>query len=1299
MTEKRKKNLTLLGVTLGLVALLGGAVAGIAQNAFAEEEILQAKYAYGHELYIPDYAVDGEEATDYSLLYPSGVLKDGREHTLDEAGKYTVKYEVNGVVETETFVVEKSIVNFAVEGSDWYYGTHEYAPNTPGFVVKVANGDQLKFNQIVDVSKMTKADSLFKFFVTPNSIGQEDVSTIVVRMTDIYDPTNYVDIQIRNVSTTYGAWADRQTYYVVQVGEQPTISGTSVNDLFGWPTYQATTGVDPYGLSIGSNVPWSCTFDYANRDIWCSAYCLYDGTNGSANWNNIPLGDLDNPDYLDVPWQGFTTGEVYISFYGISYQAPSMNLLITEVAGIDLTKASFLDEEAPVIEVDLGENESAPDGLLNKAYKLFDATAIDAYDGVRAVETNVYYNYNTRGQVSVYAKDGYFYPTTAGTYTIEYSATDTFGNKGVKTVEVDVKNQADGLDFVIHGQAEFAWAGEAVQVAQSVSVSNERGKYSIKGTATLNGENVLFLSALASLVLAGGIGASQVTANAAEVAPTTFEMLEGASIRATDPTGIRFKVKLGSNYYEELTSNNGSELHVALIPYSYYGAYQADGTKGDLALYPWLVNKYGAENVLEVEIPTEKIYQTTDEETDETYYCANAVISNVYFNNYHLDFVGVAYMENGTTYTDATVTEANARSIYDVATMAMADAETYAEYKEFLDETVEKAMYYAYGVRYNKAEECYTLDGLSYDTYEEAKTAANVDVTDMKVSVGDLVTKVGATYALNAKVTFADGKAYTQDANLAWSVADSEVATVENGVVTAKKAGETTVTVSAFGGKYTATCKVTVAEAVVEKTYTVKSVDGIICSDSNVKVSIPEGAGEQVFMNGSFNNTTYTIYVPLPETYVSLKSVRFELWSDGATKVCVGDTFNPSIDFVGGAITYGSFIAYTATAEKIATSGYESNKNQVALTVNVVSGGQVIFNSIKFTYEASHVHGEYTYVDNGNGTYNETCGCGTVTRVLEQKTYTFKDWTGVTCSDATVTLSSPAEGQLQLNKSPLGTFTLTFTLPETYVALTKISMDGLWALSAFVWVGETMSDATCFVKNANTGYGWHPGANYPVTTAMIEAAGYNKSGNQVVLTIGDSYGHQFLFNNLTFTYLVEHQHTSEMEFVDNGDGTYSEKYACCGAVVANYRAEEKSYVVKSWAGVTCSDASVTLSSPAEGQLQMNSDPFSGSNHIKLTFTLPDTYSVLTGISVSDIWTNGTVTVWVGSAWNPSALILNGSNGWNNWIVGPHKVSQEQIAAAGYGSNRNQVDIGFVSDGGSQILFNNLVFTYVVLTKI
>ena len=335
-------------------------------------------------------------------------------------------------------------------------------------------------------------------------------------------------------------------------------------------------------------------------------------------------------------------------------------------------------------------------------------------------------------------------------------------------------------------------------------------------------------------------------------------------------------------------------------------------------------------------------------------------------------------------------------------------------------------------------------------------------------------------------------------------------------------------------GTYSETCvcgfvKKTVE--LVEKTYVVTD-SGVVCSDESVSLNV---TGGQIIMNAQFSGDNH-IYLTftLPERYAVLTSVYMQdIWTNGTVSAWVGDAYaGASTLFINGANTWGQFynINATATAEQIATAGYANNKNQVKLGFVSDGGSQVIFHQLKFTYlvekpageEPEHVH-SFTYTDNGDGTYEKTCACGEVkeTVEMEEKTYTFKDWTGVTCSDATVTLSSPAEGQLQLNKSPLGTFTLTFTLPETYVALTKISMDNLWALAAFVWVGETISDATCFVNNANTGYAWHPGANYPVTTAMIEAAGYNKSGNQVVLTIGDSYGHQFLFNNLTFTYLVE----------------------------------------------------------------------------------------------------------------------------------------------------------------------------------
>lgn len=489
--EARRKSIMLLSFLLGLTMVFG-LIGGIILKVSAEAEPLRQEYDLGDEIYIPDYVIDGVSATEYSLLYPDGLLKDGRSHVLDEAGKYTVKYAatVSGSVVTaeNTFTVKQSMVGFQTKSSRAYYGVHEYAPNTRGLVVEIANGDSLRFNQIVDVSKMTEDDTLFKFFVTPNTIGQEDVSTIVVRMTDIYDESNYVDIQMRNLSAVYGDWADRQTYYAVKAGENPAVAGPSVNMWDGWPTYQSTTGVDPYGLTIGSNVPWQVTFDYENRDIWCPVYCLNDGHGGLPDWSGYPLADLDNPDYFDTPWQGFTTGEVYISFYGMSYQAPTMNLLITEVAGIDLTKTVFSDETAPVIQVDLGDNDSVPEGLLYKGYKIFDATAVDSYDGVRKINTNVYYNYGTRGQVSVYAKDGYFYSQTAGIYTIEYTATDTFGNKGVATIEVQIKDETAGLNFVINEQASSALAGEVVRVVESVDVSNTRGKYSVTATARLDGD-------------------------------------------------------------------------------------------------------------------------------------------------------------------------------------------------------------------------------------------------------------------------------------------------------------------------------------------------------------------------------------------------------------------------------------------------------------------------------------------------------------------------------------------------------------------------------------------------------------------------------------------------------------------------------------------------------------------------------------------------------------------------------------------------------------------------------------------
>lgn len=75
----------------------------------------------------------------------------------------------------------------------------------------------------------------------------------------------------------------------------------------------------------------------------------------------------------------------------------------------------------------------------------------------------------------------------------------------------------------------------------------------------------------------------------------------------------------------------------------------------------------------------------------------------------------------------------------------------------------------------------------------------------MTISQSSLTIEEGETATLSASVQDDPNRA------IMWSSSDATVATVEGGVVTAIKAGETTITAS--GGKVSATCTVTVEAA------------------------------------------------------------------------------------------------------------------------------------------------------------------------------------------------------------------------------------------------------------------------------------------------------------------------------------------------------------------------------------------------------------------------------------------------------------------------------------------------------
>ncbi len=93
-------------------------------------------------------------------------------------------------------------------------------------------------------------------------------------------------------------------------------------------------------------------------------------------------------------------------------------------------------------------------------------------------------------------------------------------------------------------------------------------------------------------------------------------------------------------------------------------------------------------------------------------------------------------------------------------------------------------------------------------------TAPVVEVKGVSLDQDSVTVKEGKTATLRATVL----PTSATDKTVTWSVADSSVATVSNGVVYGKSVGTTVVTVRTADGGYEATCEVTVTSALVKVT-------------------------------------------------------------------------------------------------------------------------------------------------------------------------------------------------------------------------------------------------------------------------------------------------------------------------------------------------------------------------------------------------------------------------------------------------------------------------------------------------
>ena len=122
------------------------------------------------------------------------------------------------------------------------------------------------------------------------------------------------------------------------------------------------------------------------------------------------------------------------------------------------------------------------------------------------------------------------------------------------------------------------------------------------------------------------------------------------------------------------------------------------------------------------------------------------------------------------------------------------------------------------------------------------------NVTGVSLNKTSTTIEKGKSETLTATVTPSNAT----NKSVTWSSSNTNVATVSNGVVTAKSAGTSTITVKTADGSKTATCTITVPEITTDYdgNITVSEVTGSACATIDVPVSISENPGIAGF---SFN--------------------------------------------------------------------------------------------------------------------------------------------------------------------------------------------------------------------------------------------------------------------------------------------------------------------------------------------------------------------------------------------------------------------------------------------------------------
>lgn len=481
-------------------------------------------YTVGDSVTLPA-ASFGATAAVSAVKSPDGTLKNAATYTFSEAGIYTVAYyaEVNGEylckekqvkVYDKLYSFDKKNATATYEREQVFYTNNDDSDRKNGVKInydetttlsglKLTLTEQATFTykKIVDISKNKWDEEIFRATLIPNSYNNADLGRVIIRLTDAYDSENYIEYLIKFVKqstladdittdcTTYIlARAHNQKFQGLECGRNDGLYNNGIRkDNSGGGNYSHLTFIG-FRKDLSTQGDVSLSFDYEsltahNLDYW--------STRSDAKDKTVVM-DLDEEAFNTELWHGFTTGEAVLSVYGENFYSSSATMFIKSIfgdEGEDFKENIAKDETAPEVTVNFGGYAGElPFAVAGKPYPIFPATASDLQSGVNKPVASVYRDYYSDAKTKITVLDGRFTPDKAGSYTIEYTATDYLGNESVKTVDIVCVNDDGKFKVTLADDKVISAAtGELIPVAD-YTVKGYSGQYSVQ--INVNGDEI-----------------------------------------------------------------------------------------------------------------------------------------------------------------------------------------------------------------------------------------------------------------------------------------------------------------------------------------------------------------------------------------------------------------------------------------------------------------------------------------------------------------------------------------------------------------------------------------------------------------------------------------------------------------------------------------------------------------------------------------------------------------------------------------------------------------------------------------